>query len=175
MLYLMLGYPGAGKTTVAKLISEITDSAHLWADHERAERFVNPTFSQAENDELYSSMNQEAAELLKAGKSVVFDTAFNHYADRQRLRTIAVGAGADTVIVWVKTPRELAETRAVEADGSSETRKLDHHMTHGDFHRLSDKLEEPRDGEKVIEINGTKVTEAYVRQKLQTHETPAAD
>lgn len=165
-LYLMLGYPGAGKTTVAKLISEITGATHLWADHERAKRFAHPTFTQDENDTLYTSMNQEASQLLASGKSVVFDTAFNHFEDREKLRDIAKQNNAITLVIWVQTNRNLAEKRAIESDGNDPHRKLDHHMTHQDFHRLSDKLEEPRSNEAVITIDGTKVTRAYIAEKI---------
>lgn len=168
-LYLMLGYPGAGKTTVAKLISQITGAQHLWADHERVVRFGQPTFSQEENDALYSSMNKKTGELLAKGKSVVFDTAFNHYEDRLHLQAIADKNGARTVIVWVRTSREIAEKRAIESNGEDPSRKLDQHMTHQDFDRLSKKLEEPQPGESVIEVDGTKVTKAYIENLLQTY------
>src|SRR5688500_5646811 len=107
ILYLMLGYPGAGKTTTAKIIHELTGAVHLWADKIRNERFSEPTPSHAENLELYNYLNELTGELLATGQSVIFDTTFNFYKDRQHLREIASRYGAVTQLIWVRTPKEL--------------------------------------------------------------------
>lgn len=72
VLYLMLGYPGAGKTTTAKTIHELTGAVHLWADKIRNERYPHPTHSHKENIELYDYLNELTAELLATGQSVIF-------------------------------------------------------------------------------------------------------
>ncbi len=168
-LYLMLGYPGAGKTTVAKLVSEITGAEHIWADHERKIKYGQPSYSQTENDELYSELNHRTESLLREGKSVMFDTAFNHYEDRKKLENIARTAGADTVILWVQTPREVAKKRATTDLDAQPTRVLNDQepLHHEHFEYLSDKLEEPRNDETVVILNGTDITKEYVSQKLR--------
>lgn len=164
-LYLMLGYPGAGKTTTAKMIHKLSGAVHLWADQERHKRFQKPTYSQAENDQLYDQMNQEAGELLAAGKSVIFDTNFNYYADRQHLRQIAQTAGATTQLIWVTVPPELAHERAT-ADIHKQDNGFSVNMSDDHFNRLTSSLEPPQNGETYIEIDGTQVTPAYVASKL---------
>ena len=72
VLYLMVGYPGSGKTTAALMIHELTGAVHLWADKIRRERFGQPTYSHEENVELYNHINELTAELLRAGNSVIF-------------------------------------------------------------------------------------------------------
>lgn len=169
-LYLMLGYPGAGKTTVALLVSKQTGAVHLWADHERKESYGEPTYSQQENDELYNKLNAKAEALLKQCNSVMYDTAFNHYEDRLKLRAIADKHGARTVILWIQTPKKLAKHRATVEAHLQPTRVLNGTtpMHHEHFEYLSDKLEEPREDENFVSIDGTKVTEAYIRQKLNS-------
>ncbi len=167
-LFLMLGYPGAGKTTVAKIVCDITGAEHLWADFERKLLFGEPSYSQEENDTIYDSLNERAKSLLGSGRSVMYDTAFNHYGDRKKLEEIATASGADTILLWVQAPKEVAKERAVERRDHQPTRVLNDstpmHVDH--FEYLSDKLEEPMPNEKFIKIDGTKVTKDYIKSKL---------
>lgn len=159
VLYLMVGYPGAGKTTVSRLIAAQTGAVHLWADHERHEMFGQPTHSHQESLKLYDELNRRADRLLAEGHSVIFDTNFNFYKDRQHLRDIAAKHGGRTCVVWLTTPKDIAKRRAVEESHGQHTR-LYGNMPAADFDRLADHLQPPREDEKVIKIDGTKLDEA---------------
>ncbi len=154
-LYLFIGYPGAGKTTAAKIIAEATGAVHVWADAERHKLFKQPTHSQAESLELYDRLNRRAAELLAAGKSVVYDTNFNFYADRQKMRDIAARNGAETVLLWITLPKETAKRRAVNATDSRNGYQVG--MTEEQFESIVAKLEPPGEHEEYIKINGLKL------------------
>lgn len=162
----MLGFPGAGKTTTAKIIHELSGAVHLWADKVRRERFIHPTHSHQENLELYDHLNEVTAELLRAGNSVVFDTNFNFYKDRQHLRAIAAEHGAETKVVWVKAPGPVAKDRATMSAHTQHTRVLGD-MTPEHWQRIADNLEPPRAGEDVIEVDGTKVAKDYLKALLK--------
>lgn len=165
-LYLMLGYPGAGKTTAARVISKLSHATHLWADYERRELFGDPTYSETENKQLYDRMNQEASALLVAGESVVFDTGFNKRADRDHLRRLAADAGASVVLVWVTTDPETARERATKDAHLQTTRALGD-MTDNEFERLRNKLEPPAKDENHIELDGTSISDEYVAVQLE--------
>lgn len=165
-LYLMMGFPGAGKTTAAKIIAELTNATHLWADHIRRERIKNPTYSHSENQALYKNLNQETAAMLKKGQSVVFDTNFNFYRDREHLRTIASNCNAQCKLIWIQTPKPIAKSRAVDEPHLHKTRVLGA-MPEDQFLRLSNQLETPKDNEKVIVLDGTKLTPKYIVEKLE--------
>lgn len=167
VLYLTVGYPGAGKTTVSKLIHELTGATHLWADKIRRERFGKPTYTHQENIELYGHLNELAAELLAAKQSVIFDTNFNFFKDREKLRKIAKDHGAEAVVVWVNTDKQTARRRAVDKARLGGTRILGH-MPAPDFERMAANLEPPKPEEKALEIVGENVSKNSIERLLRS-------
>lgn len=161
----MLGYPGSGKTTASKIISKLTGATHLWADHERRLKFKNPTYGHQENIRLYDELNHKTKTLLENNTSVIFDTTFNYYKDRQHLRKIAKDCGAKTILIWVKTPEEIAKLRATKDAHKQDSRVLGN-LSDETFKRLKENLEAPKKNEDYIELDGTKISEKYIEKML---------
>ena len=163
-LYLFVGYPGAGKTHVAKLIEDRTGAEHLWADCIRQERFPNPTHSRVESKQLYDELNATTAQLLASGKSVIFDTNFNFHNDRQLLRRIATDNLATTVLIWVNTPKAVSHQRAVHGKVSRNGYAVN--ITEADFERMVGNFEPPHKDEHAVAIDGTRLDPLVVYQVL---------
>lgn len=164
----MMGYPGAGKTTVARMISKATGAVHLWSDIERHKMFGNPTHSEEESVELYDELNKRTDSILAEGRSVVFDTSFNFRLDRHKLKGIADRRGAGTVVLWVTMPLEEARKRSV---GTGRRRNGYHtRMTQKHFDELVSKLEPPAEDENVIKIDGLKLDRDTVLALIGQHD-----
>jgi predicted kinase len=157
-LYLFVGYPGAGKTTIAKFIAAKTGAIHIWADLERQKMFSEPSHTWEESQKLYAELNHQADQLLSDGKSVIFDTNFNFKKDRDHMREIAARNAAEAVIIWVVTPADLAKKRATEESSGQHTR-LFGDMTISTWDRIAGHLEAPTADENVIKIDGTNIDE----------------
>lgn len=164
-LYIMVGYPGSGKTTTSNLIADVTGATHLWADHERRAMFASPTHSKDESEVLYSHLNKTTDILLSDNVSVVFDTNFNYRKDRDALRAIAAKYDATVKIIWIKAAKPVARDRAT-AYAHARANKYLESMTKQVFDKLSSKLEAPTKAEAPIILDGTKITRQYVTRHL---------
>jgi predicted kinase len=154
-LYYFVGYPGAGKTTIAEIIHEQTGAVHLWADRERHKLFGQPTHSTTESAKLYEYLDKTADRLLSEGQSVIFDTNFNFLADRQLMRDIAQRHNAKPVLIWVTTPKEIAQQRAVHE--MNLRNGYESSMSTEQFDRIVSKLESPTPDESPIKIDASEL------------------
>lgn len=164
MLYLMMGYPGAGKTTIAKIIARLTGAEHLSSDKIRLELFPNPDFDEEEHRALYKELDRRTKQLLGELKSVVYDANLNRLQHRQEKYAICEKLGVKPVLIWVRTPLEVAKERAV--DVSREKLVPSHESAESMFDRISGIIEEPSAEETPIIIEGINVTESIVKKKL---------
>lgn len=164
-LYLMLGYPGAGKTTVAKYIQELTGAQRLSSDEVRMDLFKQPSFSQAEHTELYAYLNQQTEHLLKSGKSVIYDANLNRYEHRQEKYDICKKTGVSAHLIWVTTERDLSKNRAT--DDSRKQYTPPHETLHTLFDRIADVIEPPHGDEPTIKIDGTNTSLQAVKRALE--------
>lgn len=169
-LYLLVGYPGSGKTTVSRIIHDQTGAVHIWADRERRLMFGKPTHSPEESRALYNHLNHLTDTLLSEGKSVIFDTNFNYYKDRQHLRDIALKNNAKTLVVWITTPKETAKVRAVHEQKLRNY--YEYVLPEDDFERIAGHLEAPHDDEHPVKIDGTTISPETVAASLRQVSNP---
>ncbi len=164
VLYLMLGLPGAGKTTTAKAIASITNALYVGSDETRLEKWQEPSFTQEEHDSLYKHLDQIAEYALVSGKNVVYDANLNRYIHRLEKYALAKRLGVDVVLCWVKVDRDMAKKRRLETQHPMlvPANEIPHEM----FERIADIFEDPKDDERYIELDGTKIAKEYVAKKL---------
>lgn len=160
----MLGYPGAGKTTAAEIIAKQNGAVHLSSDKLRVAMFKTPSFSDGEHDTLYGALDYLTELLLKSGVSVVYDANLNRYQHRHDKYLICHKLGAEAKLLWVRADKELAKKRAVHIDRNHLVPKTE--KPEAMFDRIAEILEPPHPEEPTIEIDGTRVGEAYIHHKL---------
>lgn len=165
----MLGYPGAGKTTVSEYIAEITGAVHLNSDQFRLHMFKNPLgISEAEHENMYEMLDHITHQTLKSGKSVIYDANLNRYIHRREKYDIAKKTGSDIRLIWVKTDQDKARRRAtIDAENYPDHRPFGN-MKKDVFERLINQIELPRPSEKVIEISGNNLSQSSVKKALNT-------
>lgn len=155
-LYLLLGVPGAGKTTAAKVLAELTGATRLSSDEVRLKMFPKPSFSQAEHNQLYEALNTQADELLRQGKSVIYDANLNRRQHRLEKYAIGRKAGAEVRLLWVQVPEGLAKQRATDP---SRHPLIPPNETAGQmFDRIAGVIEPPQADELAIKVDGSNVS-----------------
>jgi predicted kinase len=161
---MLLGYPGAGKTTTAKIIEQLTGAKRLSSDEERLKRFPYPEFTPHEHDSLYRQLDEETAQLLSSGKSVIYDANLNRYTHRSDKYRICGQTNAKPILVWLNTPRDLSEQRAIEEQRQELWPKGE--TPQDMFTRIANLIEIPRENENPIILDGSSINTEIVKTAL---------
>jgi predicted kinase len=151
-LFLMLGYPGSGKSTFATNLARKINAVHLRSDILREWMFKNKAerVDMKNNDFVYGAMDYAAHEVLKAGYSVVYDANNNRINKRSQSSKIAGEFNLETIIIWVQTPIEVAKERELQRQKDPNYLAI----PEANYARLVSALQAPTKNEKAILING---------------------
>lgn len=133
----MSGYPGVGKTMVAKKLHKQLGAILLRTDEIR-EAVIKQTrhdpdgiLNREDLQMVYRVMFRVATSCLASGHSVVMDATFSKSENRSRVLRIAREAGAAFAIVNVTCPSELVQKRLVEGrKGDSSQADFSHHLAY---------------------------------------------
>lgn len=120
-LFLLFGFPGAGKTYFSRQLCEELQTAHVQGDRIRHELFEKPRYDRQEDEIVNHIMKYMSEEFLQAGISVVFDTNAMRARQRRELRELAHKCKAQTVLIWFQIDIESAFERVAKRD----RRKID--------------------------------------------------
>lgn len=164
ILYLLMGLPGAGKTTLGKMIQRQTRAIRLSSDEYRLLVFPEPTFSQKEHDNLYGLLDHNVEHLLEAGHSVIYDANLNRRHHRDEKYAIAKKHGAVVKLIWVRTDEDFARQRRI--DTQDDRLIPDGETSEKMFNRIAAIFEEPGTDEPYTMINGEFITDKSVENLL---------
>lgn len=164
ILFCTLGYPGSGKTFFARRFAKNFGLFHLNSDRLRLEIFPNPTYNFAEHAVVFRIMDFIADELLRHGVNVIYDANSTKRVYRKRLQEIARKRKADCVLLWFKTPMEVALKRIKKRSNFKSELMRKYHKTVDDsvLFEIKDEEEAPN-AEPHIILD----VESYQKQKEQ--------
>lgn len=112
MLILVLGLPGAGKSTVTRFLAQMLGAEMLNSDIVRRELFpVSRTYTSKETGIVIKETERRIRDLLTKGKTVVIDALFTKERSRDEYRRLALRLRVPLVLIYVSAPEGLTKKR----------------------------------------------------------------
>lgn len=153
-LFLLYGFPGAGKTYFARQLCEELQAAHVQGDRIRYELFEEPRFDRQENEIVTHLMEYMSEEFLQAGISVVFDVNASRAAQRRELRDLARKTKAQIVLVWFQLDTESAFVRVNKRDRRKADDKYAMPLDRTTFETVISHMQNPTPTEDYMVVSG---------------------
>lgn len=153
-IFLLFGFPGAGKTYFARLLCEELQAAHVQGDRIRFELFEQPRYDRQENEIVSHLMKYMSEEFLQAGISVVFDVNAMRASQRMKLRDMARRSKAQTILVWFQLDIESAFARISKRDRRKSDDKYSTPLDRSTFESVIGGMQNPAVNEDYMVLSG---------------------
>ncbi|WP_329000817.1 ATP-binding protein [Kribbella sp. NBC_00709] len=138
-LFLMVGLPGAGKTTRAQELARLHDALRLTPDEWHLPLFGTSLRADGKRDLLEGWMITVALRTLRLGTSVVLDFGLWSRDERSALRWLAGQAGAPCQVVYLPVDLDVQLARIAHREATTPTFP----MPEADVAAWRTKFEEP--------------------------------
>ncbi|MBX4190464.1 AAA family ATPase [Candidatus Saccharibacteria bacterium] len=152
-IFCLYGYPGSGKTYIARNLTEEIQLAHVGSDRIRSELFQSPRYDAQENAIVTHLMDYMSEEFLNSGVGLVYDTNALRAAQRRRLRELARKHRAAYLLIWLQIDIDTAFIRTQERDRRTTDDKYSEPQTRNTFERQITGMQNP-EGEDYLVISG---------------------
>lgn len=153
-LILLYGYPGAGKTYLARQLSEDIQAAHVQGERIRYELFDEPRYDRQENEIVSHLMGYMTEEFLNAGMSVIYDINAMRVSQRRELRDMARKCKAHTLLIWFQIDMDSAFARVAKRDRRKTDDKYSLPLDPETFKSLAQGMQNPTTTEDYMVISG---------------------
>lgn len=158
-LYILCGYPFAGKSTIARELVSRLHLTRIALDDINAERGIGVDLRQSipadEWEVTYDIYRNRIIANLRAGKSVITDTVAHKKENRDSLSQLAIDNHAEPIILYVATPLEVVEARW-QANRQTHQRA---DVRDDSFYDVVEQFEEPTSDENPVTITPAMSTE----------------
>lgn len=152
-LFILCGFPYAGKSYIAKQLIRETDATFISIDdifHAHGFDWDSNNLPDTEGwEQIFAESYEKTRRALMDGKNVLYDSTNQTLASRDKLREVAESVGAEAKVVFVKTPVEVVWQRW-EENQKEPTRSV---VRKELVQQTIDMFEEPSEDENVIIVN----------------------
>lgn len=110
----MVGIPGAGKSTFAEHFAETFNAPLVSFGRLRQELFNQPTHSSDEQAIISRVSDYMLNELYKTNRTIILDGAADARTERHEIIKQSRSAGYEALFIWVQTESATAKTRVTK-------------------------------------------------------------
>jgi predicted kinase len=152
-LFILCGFPYAGKSYIAKQLLEKADAAFVSIDdifHAHGFDWDSNNLPDTEGwEQIFAESYEKTRHALMDGKSVLYDSTNQTRVSRDKLREVAHSAGAEAKVAFIKTPVEVVWQRWEENQRNPNRSIVSKNLVQ----QTIDMFEEPSEDENVIIVN----------------------
>lgn len=116
-LVVVCGLPGAGKTTVAGVLTDRLEAEIIRTDVVRKDCFPDPEYTSEETRATYEETLARAKRALERDGGAIVDGTFRRERLRDRARAVAEDVGARFDLVHVECAKPVVKSRLAEREG----------------------------------------------------------
>lgn len=150
ILLCLYGFPGSGKSYLARNLAENLQMANVSADRTRGELFKNPRFDDRENAVIYHLMNYMSEEFLRAGVSVAYDANAARSGQRRALKELAKKNKAAFLLVWLQVDKDSAFARTQKRDRRTADDRFSQDHTQQSFADTMAEMQNPSEEDYIV-------------------------
>lgn len=154
VLILLYGFPGSGKTFLARQLCQDLSAAHVQGDRIRHELFEAPRYDRQENEIVNHLMTYMAEEFLSAGISVVYDNNTPRLSQRRNLRQLSQKLKAHNVLLWLQIDVESSFDRVASRDRRRTDDRYTMPVDRTTFESMIAQMQNPQSNEEYVVISG---------------------
>jgi len=164
VLYIMVGLPYSGKTTLTKELVNRFGFEVVSMDEEIDEENLDPTImTQKDWDTVYSHGYKKLEKLLLEGKTVILDLGNLKRSERDTARAIADKVNVPSKLIYINIPVEEIKARRQKNEEIKERGQL----AKKTLQRALDMWEEPSLDEKFVAYNQQMDLEDWIKTNIK--------
>lgn len=175
LIIMMLGVPGSGKSFFGRQFSDMFNAPIVSFDRLRFELFAEPLFSKDEETIIERVAITQIEELVKTKKTFLIDGGMNVRTSRAEVEKIAKHADYGTLIIWVQTDTQTAQSRSLRRSPKRLYDEYNVSITIDMHEKLSRRMTPPSQREQLVVVSGKHTYATQAKMVLKKLISPRED